>query len=192
MKMQSGQSRISTDDLIEAFSRVFIGQSIIANLEHDAAEMETVLDNHITQPLLARKVDSSDLSQIPAEELAKLSLKTHVRKHQATEARQLGQQELDQLQTQMQATFEGKQIAISAEPNSKPFFGMWRNKKTGQYDLGSASSGKVKGKITAINLGQNFFIVSAGTLSKLIQPTRDAFVVQVINPQTGQSQIRFL
>jgi hypothetical protein len=183
-------------------TRQITGELLIADFQSALAALATAeyaqgqaqhTENAVVSELQAVSgqvyLNPGSINPIRQNDIGRASLNAHVMKVQAAQLRQLSQDQLAVMQTQVSGDYVGSKVRVTALGGAEsPFDAVWFNDQTG-YRSNEFKKPAITGTITEVNLAKNLLILKPKLLPRLINREFTAYFVYVIDPSNLQPAV---
>lgn len=159
----------------------------IVDLQAKATENETLTRFSSYKKLSDPYVRPQDLPLEEDESLTYSSLNSHLQKVQSEQIKNKGLNDIDDLQQNANTAYINKKVTIKVLDKSiKPIHNCWLDKRTRQVYYGSNNKQSISGTVSEINLSGNYLVLKPKTSHQLLNSSLKGYLIEVINPNTGQ------
>lgn len=191
-KQRRGVTASLANTLIADFqtSQIILQAIASANYRASQSESDTLIKFSSFRRQGEAYVKPQDLPLDEDKSLTHASLDSHLQKVQSEQIQQRGLQTIHELELSANAAYDNKKISIKVIDNSaNPIHNQWLDQASGQFYYGSNHSRSISGKVSEINLSDNYIALKPSTGRQLVNKLLKAYVIEVINPSTGQPLI---
>lgn len=183
----------SGDQLVAEFQSGLTNLVTMDVAAAEAARSEADITNALqySNPGNGVFLSPNDLDPNVAETLVKTSVDAHIKKVQAAQISSYATSQVNQQEQTALNTYKGRKVRLTNLSDSNDvFIPLWQNSQTGQMREGTYKDKVLTGTIEDLSIEKNLLVIKPTLLWRTIQPGRKYFLVQVINMQTLQPNIR--
>lgn len=188
-KTTSDNQLVASGQLLVAdFQSALVNQETAATAKLEAERSEQLAVESITYNSPGTNqvfITPRDIPEETQAAVAQASVDAHMKKVQAEQIAHYSAAQIDQMEQEDLAKYKGKKVTINVlDASAQPIETFWFNNKTGEQNQTIYKKSTIKGVIDDINLRNNLLILKPTMFSKVVLPSRKAFLVYVINPYT--------
>jgi len=180
-------ANISTILIADFQTTMAIQQAILsADYQAKQAESETLQRFSSYRNINDPYVKPTDIPFEEEKSLTNASLNSHLQLVQSEQIRDSGYNTINELQHNAELNYINKKITFKrTDKKLHPFHNCWHDKYSGEIRYGDNHSSQLTGKISEINLLNNYVIIKPSRTRMLVSGSLKGHLIEIIDPASG-------
>ncbi len=182
--MEKPEIKISGQKLVADYQSVMIDLATSEAASYEAERSESEMLSKLSTSSAGGYLNPSNINQSIGENIARVSLDTHVKKVQAEQIKSISTAQVQEILAEDKKVYLGKKVHITSLDRSySPFESLWFDPQNGYrtYDFKKPS---ISGKIEEILIEKNALVLKPNFMRRIFVSDLKFFVAYIINPTT--------